>query len=76
MKYVLCLIVGIVLAQASDYAANEVINVEQRKCYPIWTKGDKAKYQECMESQTGLNLLQKVLGFNVMYKGRELIFGY
>ena len=69
------LLFGFILAQAADYGASALVDVAQKKCYPLWTEGKQEEYQQCMDKNSALKA-SKIVGFNFIYTGREIIFGY
>ena len=75
-KILFSILIGFILAQALEYGSCEIVNIMQRKCYPLWTEGEQNKYQQCMNNEQILNISKNIIGFNFIYTGRKLILGY
>lgn len=75
-KLLIAFLLGFIVAQGAEYAASEIVNIEQKKCYPLWTEGKKDAYQSCMKDQKFLEAAEKIIGFNFIYTIRQMIWGY
>ncbi len=75
-KILFGILLGIIFAQTSDYLSCELVSLEQKKCYPLWSQNKQEEYQTCMNNRNILNILANITGFNFIYTTRQLIFGY
>jgi hypothetical protein len=76
MKYLLILLLGFIMAQTMEVISFEIVAAMQRKCYPLWTQGKQQEYQTCMENEKAMTIAANITGFNFIYAGRQLLFGY
>lgn len=74
-KLLLVFLLGFIAAQAADYGASALVDVARKKCDPLWTQGKQEEYQQCMDSNKALKA-SEIVGFNFIYSGRKLIWGY
>lgn len=75
-KILLVFFLGFICAQSSEYVGSTCVYKMQERCYSLWTKGNSEQYQKCMDKEKTLNTLSKIFGFNFIYFGRKIIYGY
>jgi hypothetical protein len=76
MKIFLIILATIILTQAASYTSSELISVIQNKCYPLYSQGKVKEYEACFNNEKVLNITSNILGFDFIYTGRKLIYGY
>ena len=75
MKKFLLIFLGFLLAQTMDYVSCSLVSKSQENCYPLWSNNEQLKYQNCMNNDIYLKL-SSIIGFNFVYSGRKVFFGY
>jgi hypothetical protein len=76
MKTFLIILATVIVTQAASYTSSELIGLIQNKCYPLYSQGKVKEYETCFNNEKVLNVSSDILGFDFIYKGRKLIYGY